>query len=576
MKAAGFLALAGMAFRSLGRHRVKTVITTVAVTVSVALYIVMDAWLLGMNLDSRRNIVSYEIGAAKIQSRAYFERKDELPMYEGFGGWEALAGDLAEAGYDSAPRFVFSGTLYSRSGTAPIVFNGVEPERDARLFRYPDYLEAGRFIRGGRAELAVGTMAADKLRIGIPRRPTKAEFESEILPAASNADEAAFIGSLYVPAPLQTKARSAWNVFSVEEPSLPADNGRLALKEDCSAAETRRLWDILAASGRMDVRISTVIDMKAAPLAVSKNKFEADLLPSLTAEGRDAVRSAYVLDEATAAYLLSTEDEALLASILEAMVAAEFSGAIRHVNQLIDAVVVGVVNSPNPKTNGNVGYMPLDALQDETGLMLGGQVTELLVRKAGADDARLPGKTESPAAILAALGATLPVDLEVRAWPDYVADYLAASAGDNVSTRVMIVFLFILSFIGISNTMLMAILERTKEIGMLRALGMSDGQLVLAYVMEAGLVGFIGSMAGILIGCLVTIPMVRYGIDYSGIAKEMGGDFGYRITAFFRSAWNPPVIAGTGVAATALSALAAIPPLLRALRMAVTDSLRFE
>ena len=576
MRAAGFTALAGMAFRSLGRHRVKTVITTMAVLISVALYIVMDAWLLGMNLDSRRNIVSYETGAAKIQSRAYFSSKDELPMYESFGGWEALARALAQAGYDSAPRFVFSGTLYSRSGTAPVVFNGVEPERDARLFRYPAYMEAGRFIRGGRTELVVGTMVAEKLRVGLPRRPTKVVFESEILSAARNSEEAAFIESLYVPAPGQTKVRKFREAFSAEKTSLPADDSRLALKEDCSAGETRRLWDILAASGRMDVRISTVIDMKAAPLAVSKNKFEADLLPLLTADGRKKVLSAYVLDAATATYLLRTEDETLLASILDAMVAADFSGAIRHVNQLIDAVLVGVVNSPNPKTNGNVGYLPLDALQDEAGLMLGGQVTELLVRKAGADDARLPGKTESPAAIHAALGAKLPADLEVRAWPDYVADYLAASAGDNVSTRIMIVFLFILSFIGISNTMLMAILERTKEIGMLRALGMSDGQLVIVYVMEAGLVGFIGSAAGILIGCLVNIPMVRYGIDYSGIAKEMGGDYGYRITAFFRSAWNPPVIVGTGIAATALSALAAIPPLLRALRMAVTDSLRFE
>jgi len=111
---------------------------------------------------------------------------------------------------------------------------------------------------------------------------------------------------------------------------------------------------------------------------------------------------------------------------------------------------------------------------------------------------------------------------------------------------------------------------------MLRALGMTDGQILLAYALEAGLIGAIGSAAGIVLGCLINIPMVAHGIDYSAVAREMGGDFGYRIVAIFRSAWNPPVIAGTGVAATLLSAAAAVPPTLRALRMPVTESLRFE
>ena len=177
MTRAGFRDIAAMSLRNLSRHRTKTVITTLAVAVSVALYIFVDAWLLGMNLDSRRNIVSYEIGAAKIQSRAYFDKKDELPMYESFPGWEGLSAALQAKGYDSAPRFVFSGTLYSRSGTAPMVFNAVDPGREARLLRYPAFLEAGRFPESGKPELALGALAAEKLKVGIPLRPTKAELE---------------------------------------------------------------------------------------------------------------------------------------------------------------------------------------------------------------------------------------------------------------------------------------------------------------------------------------------------------------------------------------------------------------
>ena len=111
---------------------------------------------------------------------------------------------------------------------------------------------------------------------------------------------------------------------------------------------------------------------------------------------------------------------------------------------------------------------------------------------------------------------------------------------------------------------------------MLRALGMTDEQLLLSYALEAGMIGALGSAAGMILGCLINIPMVAYGIDYSAMAAEMSGDYGYRVTAFFRSAWNPLTIALSGVVATVLSAATAIPPTLRALRMPVTESLRFE
>ena len=555
MKRSAFRTVGSIALRNLARHRVKTIITTVAVAVSVCLYIVTDGWLYGVNLDSLRNIVSYEIGAAKIQSQAYFDKKDDLPMYEAFSGWERLARDLKAAGYESAPRFVFSGTLYSRTGTAPILFNAVDPIAEAGLLRYTGHLESGRFPLPGAAELALGTMAADKLRVGIPTRPKKAEYESELLSAATGQDEADFIASLYQEQPQED---------------------RYFLKPEATGPELERLWDLLARSGRMDVRISTVIDLVAAPEYIRKDRFEEELLPSLDAAGRELVLAAYEQDPLLEDYFLVEEDQDRIASLLKAMTAADYSGAIRHVNQLIDATVVGVINSPNPKINANIAFMPLDSLQGDTGLMLEGRVTELLIRAAGASDSALPGKDEQPEAIQAALGEALPEALVVRGWRDYAEDYIAASNGDNVSTRIMVIFLFVLSFIGIANTMLMAVLERTKEIGMMRALGMTDGQLVVAYMTEAGFIGLIGAAIGVGLGCLINIPMVSTGIDFSAMAQEMGGDFGYRISTSFRSAWNVPVIIGTAVVATVLSALMALPPTLRALRLPVTESLRFE
>jgi ABC-type lipoprotein release transport system permease subunit len=426
-----------IAFRNLARHRVKTVLTCVAIMVSVTAYIFVDGWLSGMNIDSKRNIVSYETGAAKLQARAYIDKLDEKPMYENFADWERYATALDTAGYDSAPRFVFGGTLYSETGSAPVEFNAVDPEADAALLRYADWVEQGRYIESGAFEIVLGSETAKKLHVG-----------------------------------------------------GPGDNN--------------------------DVRISTVIDVK---------------------------------------------DEGVV---------------VRHVYQIIDAIVVGTINSPNPKNNNNCAWLPLDVLQDDAGMMLDGHVTELLIRAKNADDSAIPGRFESPETIAANIAKAMPPELGIFGWEAYSVDYLAAAAGDNWITRIMVIILFILSFLGIANTMLLAILERTKEIGMMRAQGMTDGQLVLTYMLEAGMVGFFGAVCGVIIGCLVNIPMVMHGIDYSEMVQAMGGDLGYRVNGVYRSAWNVPVIIATGIIAVVLSSVTAFFPTRRALEMPITESLRFE
>jgi len=254
------------------------------------------------------------------------------------------------------------------------------------------------------------------------------------------------------------------------------------------------------------------------------------------------------------------------------------------VNQSLEVKVIGVINSPAPLPNGNTAYIPLDVLQDEAGMMLEGAVTELVIREKNAPDSRLPGKSESAAVISAALerglakaGYTMPNELTVHTWEEYMRDYLGYEAIENTMPQVIAGLLLLLSFLGISNTILLAILERTKETGMMRAMGMTDQQLFLVYMLEAGFLGFIGSVLGIILGCIINYPMVKYGIDFSAIADVMGGGgVGFRTTSSFRSMWNVPVIIGSGIIATIISSCMAFFPTQRALKMPITESLRFE
>jgi putative ABC transport system permease protein len=62
----------------------------------------------------------------------------------------------------------------------------------------------------------------------------------------------------------------------------------------------------------------------------------------------------------------------------------------------------------------------------------------------------------------------------------------------------------IIAGLGIINTMIMSILERTREIGIMKAVGGSEGQIRLIFFIEAGFIGLIGAIFGLGLGWLVT------------------------------------------------------------------------
>ena len=384
----GIWELKKLALRNLARHKTKTILTCTAIMVSVAMFIFLNSWLGGMAIESRRNIVNFEIGAAKLQTRLHFERKDEMPSYENFLDWELFQAALYREGFVSAPRFIFSGTLFSHSGSAPILFHGIEPQAESEVLRYMQYVDFGRFVQNGNLEIALGTVAAERLRVGIPTRPLRLELEVLVASAARNRAEEDFIHSLYDFAPVGRR-----DLFSPAEREAEG-NERMILRRNIPQEELDRYWDIIAASGRNNVRISAVIDIKAVPEMIRGHRWEDELWPALREEDRPLLEAAYIYESDLDVYLLVL-DEAHNAQqineVLNAMTRAGFSGAVRHVNQLMDVVVAGVINSPAPLPNGNTAFIPLDVLQDERGMMLGGAVTELIIRERNAPESRLPG-----------------------------------------------------------------------------------------------------------------------------------------------------------------------------------------
>ena len=95
------------------------------------------------------------------------------------------------------------------------------------------------------------------------------------------------------------------------------------------------------------------------------------------------------------------------------------------------------------------------------------------------------------------------IDCEIRTWKELSLGYL------KMKSYLDMIFVFIASIVlGIVimttiNTMGMAILERTKEIGTLRALGLKVKGVSLLFTLEGALLGFLGSIVGIMLHSVV-------------------------------------------------------------------------
>ncbi len=88
-----------------------------------------------------------------------------------------------------------------------------------------------------------------------------------------------------------------------------------------------------------------------------------------------------------------------------------------------------------------------------------------------------------------------------------------------ISVSVLL-FIFMLALVfGILNTMLMAVLERTKELGMLMAVGMSKGRVFLMIVLETIMLGLVGAPLGLGAGWLTVRYLNKTGIDLGGYAE---------------------------------------------------------
>lgn len=118
-------------------------------------------------------------------------------------------------------------------------------------------------------------------------------------------------------------------------------------------------------------------------------------------------------------------------------------------------------------------------------------------------------------------------DLKIETWQEVSPETnLLVKTTDKYSYIIMIIIMLALAF-GIVNTMLMAILERTKEIGMMLALGTNRIKIFFLVLLETFILTFAGTPIGIFSAWGTISYFQKKGLDLSGMGNEMMNSFGF-------------------------------------------------
>jgi len=171
-----------------------------------------------------------------------------------------------------------------------------------------------------------------------------------------------------------------------------------------------------------------------------------------------------------------------------------------------DLTVSGIINTGHPLFDRNAALISIEQAQELLAIFDG--VTELSVRVR--DDRNLVRTKER---LVQAVGK----EYEVYTWRELNAAIFEISGFKRMAQFMIALVVVIIAAVGIINTMLMAVMERIPEIGTLKAMGFNNQGIVKMFVYEGGIIGIFGSLLGCLIGLLLSLYLVHFGIDMSAM-----------------------------------------------------------
>ncbi len=343
-----------------------------------------------------------------------------------------------------------------------------------------------------------------------------------------------------------------YNAKAARKPLLPIHNPNRVIK----AAESHP--DVIVASQR--IVTGGMVTNREGAFAVSIIGIEPEKEALITPVAKTIIQGRYLQPEDGDAIVIG-KGLAIAMNVDVGDRLTVVSNARNTQTRQRTMTVIGIYDVGVPSVEKTMIYLSLAAAQRL--FRLEGQATEVIIslRRIGQEPT-----------VIRALSQDLP-EYELSSWEDSFPE-LKETMELKTSVMVMIgVFMLGIASIGIFNSLMMAVFERTREIGILGALGLRPFEISLIFLFEGVLIGLIGASLGAILGTLLNAFFAYYGMDYSAFTTLT--EYTALISGRIYTQLVPHKIMQHALTVAIISALAALYPAIEASRREPAQALHY-
>jgi putative ABC transport system permease protein len=229
---------------------------------------------------------------------------------------------------------------------------------------------------------------------------------------------------------------------------------------------------------------------------------------------------------------------------------------------VLDAEIVGIISTGFMSIDNSTVYITKNLADDY--LTMDGEITEIMIGLNSPDNVESTIKF-----ITEKLPLKITNQIVVESWQNFQKALIIDVNSDVKFLGIFFTILIIVSIFTMTNTMSMSIFERTKEIGTLRAIGVEKKTILTLFSLEAALVGFAGSLLGIIAGGFVCFIINLFGLPVPGVESFNAG-----LASKFFVYSSPIEFIGAIVIGPFAGYIGGIKPAIRASQMRVVDCLK--
>ncbi len=177
-----------------------------------------------------------------------------------------------------------------------------------------------------------------------------------------------------------------------------------------------------------------------------------------------------------------------------------------NMQQAIVAHITGVIDYALPNAQARMAWMDFSTIQTTLGLQ--GQTSEIAIRTTTDETDKLELYKQE-------LIRRLPADHIVETWLEIGGFFRDVMNLQNMIFNIVLLIVFMIVISAIINTSLMTVMERTREIGTLMALGYRRIHIVFLFLCESAVIGFAGGITGITLISLILAYLNQKGVVFA-------------------------------------------------------------